>query len=232
MKEDLGLATVEQPAQLAELAYESLHRSILSGRLKVGSLHNEMKLARELGISRTPVREALLELASQGLVEILPRKGIRIKLFSEQDVHEVFQVREIIEVGVVESVARRGRRGQFSDLRAILEQQQSEADKGDALEFLAADRRFHSTVCKLTGNGRLSAILENLRDLIHVMASEALMQEGRFQEVVAEHREILDCLETGDTDGVRNAVSRHLSRSKDAVLDQYRRHHAVNEDFR
>ncbi len=225
MDENLGLLTVEQPAQLAELAYKSLHRSILSGRLKVGSLHNEMKLARELGISRTPVREALLELASQGLVEILPRKGIRIKLFSEQDVHEVFQVREIIEVGIVESVVKHRCAGQLSELRAVLQKQQYEADKGDAAEFLTVDRLFHSTMCKLTGNSRLSVILENLRDLIHVMGAEALLREGRFQEVVAEHREIFTCLEDSDTDGARNAVSLHLARSKDAVLEQYRQHY-------
>jgi len=230
MDEHLGLATVEQPAQLAELAYQSLHGSILSGRLKVGSLHNEMKLARELGISRTPVREALLELASQGLVEILPRKGIRVKLFSEQDVHEVFQVREIIEVGIVESVATSGRVEQLSDLRAVLEQQQSKADKGDDSGFLVADRLFHSTMCKLTGNSRLSVILENLRDLIHVMGAEALLREGRFLEVVAEHREIFKWLEACHPDGARNAMSRHLSRSKDAVLEQYRQHHAIKED--
>lgn len=232
MEDDLGLATVEQPAQLAALAYESLHRSILSGRLKVGSLHNEMKLARELGISRTPVREALLELASRGLVEILPRKGIRVKLFTEKDVHEVFQIREIMEVGLVESVVKQGCAGRLSDLKAVLERQQSEADKGNDQGFLMADRLFHSTLCQLADNSRLSVILENLRDLIHVMGAEALLQKGRFDEVVAEHREICQYLEMGNAEEARVSVIRHLLRSKNAVLEQYHQHHTITEDSR
>lgn len=95
-----------------------------------------------------------------------------------------------------------------------------------------ADRLFHSTLCQLADNSRLSFILENLRDLIHVMGAEALLQKGRFDEVVAEHREICQYLEMGNAEEARAAVIRHLLRSKNAVLEQYHQHHTIIEDSR
>jgi len=102
------LGSISQPIPLAKLAYEKLRDSILDGSLQPGEIYNEKNLAEELGISRTPVREALLELSAQGLVIFLPRRGLIIRHFTKRDIEEVFELRNVIEIAVVERVAIMG----------------------------------------------------------------------------------------------------------------------------
>jgi DNA-binding GntR family transcriptional regulator len=224
-----ALRSIEQPLQLAKLAYEALRDSILSGHLAPGSIVNEMALAKELGISRTPVREALLELSSQGLVEILPRKGIRIKYFTEQDVHEVCEIRELIELAVVEGMARDGAGRSPKTLESALERQRKAVKRGDMREFLEADRSFHLSLRGLTDNRRLRRILENLGDLIHVMGTEGLTREGRVAEVLKEHQNVVDSLKQGKIREAKEAMHLHLKNSRNAILEGLKRDFRVRE---
>ena len=218
-----ALRSIEQPLQLTRLAYEALRDSILSGHLAPGNIVNEMALAKELGISRTPVREALLELSSQGLVEILPRKGIRIKYFTERDVNEVCDIRELIELAVVEGLARKGAGRSLKRLESVLEQQRQAVTDGDMVGFLEADRRFHMALTGLTDNRRLRKILENLGDLIHVMGNEGLTRAGRVAEVVDEHLNVVDCIKQGKIGEAKEAMRLHLQKSRNAILEGLKR---------
>jgi len=218
-----ALRSIEQPLQLTRLAYEALRDSILSGHLAPGNIVNEMALAKELGISRTPVREALLELSSQGLVEILPRKGIRIKYFTERDVNEVCDIRELIELAVVEGLARKGAGRSLKRLESVLEQQRQAVTDGDMVGFLEADRRFHMALTGLTDNRRLRKILENLGDLIHVMGNEGLTRAGRVAEVLEEHLNVVDCLKQGKIGEAKEAMRLHLQKSRNAILEGLKR---------
>lgn len=217
------LRSIEKPTQLAELAYAALRDSILSGHLKPGDIVNEIPMARELGISRTPVREALLELSSQGLVEILPRRGVRIKYFTEQDVHEVCEIRELIELGVVEKAAQSVTPFVHSKPEQALEQQREAVRIGDVPEFLRADRLFHIELISLSGNRRLPKILQNLRDLIDVMAQQALTRAGRMEEVLSEHQAVVDSIKEGKVAEAKEALSHHLQKTKHAVLERIKR---------
>lgn len=218
-----ALRSIEQPLQLPKLAYEALRDSILSGHLAPGHIVNEMALAKELGISRTPVREALLELSCEGLVEILPRKGIRIKYFTERDVHEVCEIRELIELAVVNGLARKGTGRSPKRLESALEQQREALKNGDMMEFLEADRRFHLSLGGLTDNRRLRKILENLGDLIHVMGKEGLTRQGRVAEVLEEHQNVVDCLKQGKIREATEAMRLHLQKSRNAILQGLKR---------
>ena len=100
------LRSINQPLPLAKMAYEALRDSILAGELISGEVYNEMALAKELGISRTPVREALLELSTRGLVSFLPRRGVIVKRYTKRDVEEIFELRKAIELAAVEKVAK------------------------------------------------------------------------------------------------------------------------------
>jgi DNA-binding GntR family transcriptional regulator len=217
------LKSIQKPIQLAELAYEALRDSILSGHLKPGDIVNEIPMAKEMGISRTPVREALLELSSQGLVEIIPRRGIRIKYFTEKDVHEVCEIRELIELGIVEKVAQSGAAFPLGKLEQVLEKQREAMRSGDVPEFLHADRLFHLELVSLSANRRLPKILVNLRDLIDVMAQRALTRAGRPEEVLAEHQEVVDCIKLGKAAEAKDALRLHLEKSKQAVIDRIKR---------
>lgn len=155
------LRAIPQPIPLVKLAYKQLRDSIMTFHLKPGQIYNEINLAKEFGISRTPVREALLELSAQGLVTFLTRRGARINHFSKRDVEEVFELRKAIELAVVEKISRRSADLDVAKLERTLDRHIEAIKKGDRLVFLRADRTFHTTLAKLTQNRRLVSILGN-----------------------------------------------------------------------
>lgn len=216
------LDAIDQPPPLAKIAFESLRDSILTGRLRAGEVYNEMALAKELGISRTPVREALLELSAKGLVTFLPRRGVMVNRFSVRDVEEVFEVRAAIELAIVEKVVRAWKSLDLRRLEKALAEQERAIERGDKMAFLEADRLFHSTFGEMANNRRLVAILENVRDMIHVMGMEALAREGRPAEVLEEHGRVIEAIKAGKPAEARRTMARHLEKSKESVLEQYR----------
>lgn len=212
------LKTLQQPQPLARLAYEALKDSIVSGQLKPGEIYNEKSLAQELNISRTPVREALLELAARGLVTFLPRKGVMVNYYTRRDVEEIFEVRKAIELFSL-SKALGGGGLDSAGLERSLHDQQAALEAGDMLAFMEADRRFHLGLGELAGNRRLVAILDNLRDMVQVMGLEALAGAGRPHQVVEEHRRVCRALAEGRGQEALAALEEHLDRSREAVLE-------------
>lgn len=213
------LQSLNQPESLAKLAYRALLNSIFSGELKSSEIYNEMTLAKELGISRTPVREALLELSSQGLVTYLPRKGITVNRFSKQDMIEIFEIRRAIESAAVEKVARLSPPPDLGRIEKTLVDQQEAARNSDVPAFLAADRAFHIHFCELTSNRRMKEIMENIRNLIHLMSLQALRVPARVEVVLEEHRQIIEAVQQGSAEAARNAILHHLVESEKAVLE-------------
>ena len=216
------LHTIHQPPALAQIAYRALRDSILARRLKPGEVYTESALAKDLGISKTPVREALKELSGQGLVTFLPRRGVLVNRYYERDVEEVFEVRAAIELAVVEKVAGAVPPADLGPVEAALRLQREAVVEGRKLAFLEADRLFHAAFGELADNARLLAILENVRDLVQVMGMEALAHENRPEEVLEEHVEVIDAIRAGDPALARTAMARHLERSKESVLIKYR----------
>ncbi len=211
------LKTIEQPLPLAKMAYQSLRDSILTGDLKPGEIYNEMALAKELGISRTPVREALLELSAQGLVRFLPRRGVMVHAPTRRDIEEIFEVREAVELLAVEKAAQAPQHHDLSGLVEAVEAQERALRQGDFLAFMEADRIFHTAFSELTRNRRLVALIENIRDLMQLVGYHALAVEGRAREVIAEHRRVLEAVKAGKPGAARLAMKEHLTRSKAAV---------------
>lgn len=211
------LQKLEQPMPLAKMAYETLRDSILAGHLKPGEVYNEMVLAKELGISRTPIREALLEISSHGLVTYLPRKGVQINNPTKRDVEEIFELRKAIELTAVEKVAKASPPHDFNKIEKSLEDQRKALNKKDFVDFLEADRTFHTTFSELTNNRRLLAIIENIRDMMHLIGVQALGIEGRGEEVIAEHEKVLVAVKRGKPGEAKRAMNYHLDRSKEAV---------------
>lgn len=216
------MKAIEQPLSLTRLAYQRLRDSILAGQLKPGEVYNEMALAQEMGVSRTPVREALLELASQGLVTFLPRKGVQVNYFDDRDVEEVFELRKLIELAALEKAFDTATPKDVKVLEGAVRKSREAAKKRDLESFLQADRVFHRSLVELSRNGRMHVILDNLRDIIHVMSFEAVNRAERMDEVVGEHEMIVRSLRDGDRAAARLALSDHLDLSKKAVLDEHR----------
>jgi DNA-binding GntR family transcriptional regulator len=208
---------LKQPESLAKMAYEAIRQSILSSQWKIGELYNEKAIAADLGISRTPVREALLELASQDLIIFLPRRGLMVNRFTRRDVDEIFELRKAIELAAVEKITVASPPFDLFEIEESLLNQRKAVKQKDYLAFMEADRLFHTSFSELTNNRRLIAILENIRDMIHVMGVKALALEGRALEVIEEHQTILEAVKKGNIEEARRAMDYHLDQSKEAV---------------
>ncbi len=221
-----NLQSLDQPASLSRLAYEALLKSILSGQMRTREIYNEMVLAKDLGISRTPVREALLELAANGLVTFLPRKGIIVNQFTGRDIDEIFEVRRAIEGATVEKLAGMFPPPDLGDVYKTIEKQKMAVEAGDFDSFLREDRAYHVCFCKLTGNQRMVAIAENLRNMIHLMGTQALMLPGRAETVIQEHQLIAEAIGRRDAVTARTTMIDHLHKSEAAVKQVLRMLHA------
>ena len=212
-------AALKQPESLAKMAYEAIRQSILSGQWEIGELYNEKAIAADLGISRTPVREALLELASQDLILFLPRRGLMVNRFTRRDVDEIFELRKAIEMAAVEKITVTSPPFDLFEIEESLLSQRKAVKQKDYLAFMEADRLFHTSFSELTNNRRLIAILDNIRDMIHVMGAKALALEGRAVEVIKEHQTILEAVKKGRSEEARRAMAYHLDQSKGAVVE-------------
>ena len=212
-------AALKQPESLARMAYEAIRKSILTGQWKIGELYNEKAIAADLGISRTPVREALLELSAQDLIIFLPRRGLMVNRFTRRDVDEIFELRKAIELAAVEKISLASPPFDLFEIEESLLQQRKAAKEKDYLAFMEADRMFHTRFSELTNNRRLIAILENLRDMIHVMGAKALALEGRALKVIEEHQAIFEAVRKGNFEEARKAMAIHLDQSKGAVVE-------------
>ncbi|MEH0019371.1 MAG: GntR family transcriptional regulator [Desulfobacter sp.] len=213
----MGLSRINKPEPLAKKALKALRSSILANDLTTGVVYNEKGLAADLGISRTPVREALLELSSKRLVRFLPQKGVIINTFSPKDVGDVFDVRTALEVYAIGKICGNGGPGDISGLDACLGAQKAAARQNDTAGFMDADREFHIKLMALAGNNYLMEMMHDIRDIMHLMGVRALEARERMARVIAEHEAILEAVGAGDASAASAAMADHLARSMDAV---------------
>ncbi len=205
------LGPVDQPKSLKQAAYESLHQAILSGLLVQEKIYTERELATTLSISRTPVREALLELASKDLVVLVPRKGIKVKTFQRNDWEEIFELRQALEVAAVEKITGKVASQDIQAMESIIDQQRTCQARNDGDGFLYQDRLLHGLLCELTANKRLIKSYTDLLDLIQVMGIYPLHEPGRMKEVIEEHIAVVEGIRSKDPALSRKAIQYHLT---------------------
>lgn len=213
-----NLKTIYQPKSLAKIAYDKLRQSILSGEFKAGELYNEMALAKEMGISRTPVREALLELANNGLIQFLPRRGVVVTLLSEKDLEELFELREVLEKHFFLKIASSPEAFDLSILTEILEAQKTAALKQCIPEYLKANSQFHHALAKMCKNKRMLDNYGTLVDQIRLLALQGMGNPMRMNHLISQHEAMIEALETGDVDLSIALLTIHLKESRLAAL--------------
>jgi DNA-binding GntR family transcriptional regulator len=195
---------------LREQAQQVIRASILAGELAAGEIYSASTLAERLGVSPTPVREAMLELANGGLVEPVRNRGFRILTADDDDLDEISQLRLMLEVPSMRIVAERASDAELRALRDTIEQIEATAAAADVAGFLLADRAFHLGLLELTGNRRLVRLVAQLRDQTRIAGITPLAREGNLAKSAAEHRDILDALEQRDADKAQRLMKRHL----------------------
>jgi DNA-binding GntR family transcriptional regulator len=199
---------------LREQARRVLRASIITGELMPGQLYTVGAFASKLGVSATPIREALGDLASFGLVEVVRNRGFVVSAVTEDDLDEIVELRLLLEPPVVERVAGRLTAQEVSRCREYVEQGITAATSGDLPGFLEADREFHLTVISALRNRRLVAFLSQLRDQTRLYGLRALADAGRLLASAQEHEELLKAVEEGDGVLARETMVRHLMHTR------------------
>lgn len=217
----MGLKKISKPEPLSKTALRMLRRSILNNDLKAGEIYNEKALAGDLGISRTPVREALLELSSKKLVKFLPQKGVIINTFSNDDIEDVFEIRTALEIFSIKKICGRITPQDIAMLSGYLTDQKSAAQRDDKTAFMTADNNYHIGFTNLTQNNYLIEMMQNIRDIMHLMGARAIDLEGRMARVVAEHEAIMNAIANADEPAASREMISHLENSKAAVKAVY-----------
>lgn len=207
-----------RPNQLREAVYRHLKDLLLSGRFAPGERLSEPLLAQELGVSRTPVREAFMRLAEEGLVELVPGKGARVRRFSPEEVEEVYGVRALLEGEAARLAALRATLWELGELEERLKAI-DEAPREDYAEQMRRDLEFHRALVRLSGNRTLFRLYEDLLSSLALIRSAlpTLSQEETTRE---EHRAILEALKARDPEGAKRAVEAHVARFKGLVLER------------
>lgn len=198
---------------LVDLALDRLSREILSGDIDPGERLVEEQLTRRLGISRAPLREALRLLAQQGLVEHIPRRGVRVATLSDDDVRELYEVRDVLERHAVGSI-RPG--ADLSGLHAALEVMSKATEAGDRLAIADAHRRFHVEVVALGGNRQLCTLYEAVLVRLQLYMAVNLRREAEVAEPsdgVHRHEQLLAAVVQGDPKSIIAALNGHGART-------------------
>jgi DNA-binding GntR family transcriptional regulator len=205
------MAELLERSNLRDQALSVLRERLVSGDLIPGEIYSASALAVELGVSTSPVREAMLTLVNQGLMEIVRNRGFRVTALSERERVEISQLRMLLEVPVMVSLAGDPRvvEQQLELSRRALEIVDA-AQQGDIPRYLEADRRFHLDLIALTGNQKLTDYIDHLRDRTRLFNLATLSEEGRLIDSAEEHQAILDALVAGDRAATERLMRHHL----------------------
>lgn len=196
-----------------DLAYDHLRSALLTDPSLVGTFINEGEVAAAVGVSRTPVREALLLLSAEGLVQLVPNRGAFVPPVGPDEIHAILQARTVIESWA----AREAMRTLSLPMRALhesLDQQKAMPPEASAASFIACDRDFHAALVAAGGNPVITQMYEGVRARHVMVGVKAITRDpDSRQHVIAEHRAILDALESGDPDVAEHAIRTHLLRT-------------------
>lgn len=201
-----------------EKAYAYLKETVLTDPAMRGEFLSEQEVADRIGVSRTPIREALLLLAAEDLVELVPKRGARVAPLSGREITELMELRGIVERYAAERVIATDSRP-LTELNALLERQRALTGPAQAREFIAVDQQFHMTLVSAVGNGLLERHYEGLRGRQVRAGVVALFNARNRQDaVLQEHRAILDALTAGDAAAACAAIDGHLESTLRVLL--------------
>ncbi|MEM6887904.1 MAG: GntR family transcriptional regulator [Pseudomonadota bacterium] len=206
-------------------AVEALRSLIFSGQLGPGSDHLETELADRLGLSRTPVREAALILAAQGLVEVRPRKGLRVIPVSRQDMSEIYDVLTALESLAAESAARMNYpHQQLAALAETIARMEAALAANDRDGWAEADNAFHTELVRLGGNARISRIVRMMEDQVRRARAMTLYIRPLPVRSNEDHRRVLDAIAKGDAHAAYQIHHAHRRQAKEMLIDLLGKH--------
>jgi GntR family transcriptional regulator, rspAB operon transcriptional repressor len=196
---------------LAEQAYEEIKRRILSLEFGPGQFFNELMICDITGFSRSPVHHAIQRLKIEGLVDIIPRKGLQIRRESLDEIHDLLEARWAVEANVAALAAQRRTDEQVARLQALVDMLSGLTQDADRDKFMQIDHDFHAVVAEAAGNQALAEILRSLHERSARLWKLRLWAAGDLAHTQDEHRAVLDAIVARDGDAAAAAMASHLA---------------------
>lgn len=208
--------TLTRPKSLRELALEHLRNSIVDGSLKMGQILSERSISDELGVSKSPVREALAQLRDEGLVTIEPQKGARVFTLSEHEVKQICDFRQAIEAAAFEIALKRNQASLARDMAKIVKEMVSARKSKDIARYLALDTAFHQTVFKNCENDYLSASYGRYVGKIAALRTHLSALPQHTELSFQEHVSLAEAVQNSDMANIRRLLEEHIDRTRQA----------------
>ena len=211
----LTFNNLKTPPTLKTMAFDAIRESIINGTLKPGEVYSEQLLATELGISKTPVHDALIKLQIRGFITILPQRGFQIKTLDRKDIKDLYEFRDALERAVIRHITPKITASQLKACKPYL----VEIDQFDtAMSFLQNDMNFHFYMAELTANPQIITALEEIWDLCLWVGYDSLEQRRGTENVTNEHKEIYEALKNHDVVSAEMLIVKHLQATLERVL--------------
>lgn len=210
---------IESSNSLGDTVYEALREAIIKQVLKPGERLMETELAEEMGVSRTPVREAMRKLELEDYVEMIPRKGTYVSGLSIKDVNNLFEIRGALETLAAGLAAKRATQVEIAEMRKNLQEETHLFETSDVLKMIEFDTCFHEIIYSAARNVRLQNMIKDLRDQIQRFRTTSLAVPGRMKFALAEHHKIVEAIALGDVQEAERVTRAHLASAENALLD-------------
>lgn len=207
---------------LRDVVFNTLRQAILRGELQPGERLMEIQLANKLGVSRTPIREAIRKLELEGLVLMIPRRGAVVAEITEKSLRDVLEVRGSLEELAVELACERISEEEIEELKKSAEAFALSLQSGDLTEYAEADVKFHDIIYNATDNQRLVQLLYNLREQMYRYRVEYLKRVEIHAILLEEHQHIIECIEKRDKMGAKKAIRTHVDNQAEKVATTIR----------
>ena len=210
---------------LRDVVFNTLRQAILRGELKPGERLMEIQLANKLGVSRTPIREAIRKLELEGLVLMIPRKGAEVAEITEKSLRDVLEVRRALEELSVQLACEKITKEEIRELERVAKEFQQVVNSSDITEIAEVDVCFHDIIYTATDNQKLIQLLNNLREQMYRYRVEYLKRDGVFPQLIAEHEAIIRHIENNEKEKATEVMCRHIDNQVETVIDVIRAKH-------
>lgn len=218
MSERLSPIKLDAYKPLREVVFETLREAILTAKLEPGERLMEIQLAEEMGVSRTPVREAIRKLELEGFVVMVPRKGAYVAGISLKDITDVFEVRASLEALAAGLAAERATDEEIEQLERSLLAYSEQTNRQDINGIVETDTDFHSYLYKASRNDRLLTMITHLREIIQRVRTVSLSQPGRSKDAIEEHRQIVDAIADRNVELAQTLAREHIYNAENIML--------------
>lgn len=215
---DILKVNMNEYLPLRDVVFNTLRQAILKGELQPGERLMEISLAQRLGVSRTPIREAIRKLELEGLVTMVPRKGAEVAKITEKSLKDVLEVRKALEELAMQIACEKVTEGELEELETALKEFKKAVLTKELTTIAEADVKFHDVIYHMTNNEKLILILNNLREQMYRYRIEYIKDYGSHGRLIKEHESMIKCLRNHDKENATIAICNHIDNQEMAVI--------------